>query len=182
MGNGWMLTWGELHTESMLALINSTYSNQLPMPVPHSSQSMFMICCVSSPHSSQSQAQSQEDGAGLQLHPSGSRPSLFFSSRMVGPKHSVLSNRVGPEHATPISVGSSEFVPSGWCIPTPTSNPSSKLSGGPKHVILVQFKLLWGDRSWWLIYLLAPGWKEKEVSKRKSYHKWCFLGSSFWED
>ena len=55
-----MLTWGELHTESMLALINSTYSNQPPMPVPHSSQSMFMICCVSSPHSSQSQAQRME--------------------------------------------------------------------------------------------------------------------------
>ena len=126
-----MLTWGELHKESMLALINSTYSNQPPMPVPHSSQSMFMICCVSSPHSSQSQAQSQEDGAGLQLHPSGSRPSLFFSSKMVGPEHttpigatsSVLANPVRPEHATSVGSFDFDFFPSGWSIPTPTSNP-----------------------------------------------------------
>ena len=152
-----MLTWGELHTESMLALINSTYSNQLPMPVPHSSQSMFMICCVSSPHSSQSQAQSQEDGAGLQLHPSGSRPSLFFSSKMVGPEHttpigatsSLLANPVGPKHAT--SVGSFDFDFFSFRMEHSYSNLQSLLAG-----VLMLFAMSSTASAHYCIYLATP--------------------------
>ena len=152
-----MLTWGELHTESMLALINSTYSNQPPMPVPHSSQSMFMICCVSSPHSSQSQAQSQEDGAGLQLHPSGSRPSLFFSSKMVGPEHttpigatsSLLANPVGPKHAT--SVGSFDFDFFPFRMEHSYSNLQSLLAG-----VLMLFAMPSTASAHHCIYLATP--------------------------
>ena len=124
-----MLTWGELHKESMLALINSTYSNQPPMPVPHSSQSMFMICCVSSPHSSQSQAQRMEQDFSSILpeaNPHSSSPPRWLVPNI--PLLSVLLLLYLPTLLDPSTLPVLVlliliFFPSGWSIPTPTSNP-----------------------------------------------------------